>query len=511
MTGRRPEPPEHADVVVVGGGMAGLEIAKELDLRGAPDVLVLEAGPADDLAHVNAAHDADTALRMWLAPDGDPHFWRPWSSHCAPHYLGVAGLRRRLGGRSLYWHGVTLPVENWALREPWWPAAVVRDLTRSWQDGPSLLTRVGNDLRDWAAADGPAPAAGPDTLDLGSVRLVRAPQAVRAVPGPADHRWEAYSPLTHWEQGLDSRRTRFAADTRVLSVRLTEGQVTGVTVRSGPAGAVRTVSCRTVVLAAGTVESTRIVAQSLGRREPFDGLVDHLAQGFVVALPPDGIPAGIAAAADAGAFLYAPGPPAARSNLFVRLYRNRTGAVVLDTWLMGEQLPCADGVLRFTPDADPQAPWTTAVSCGLGPQDTEVVAAQRTALREFWEQFCLATGRTATPLGFPDFESAERILEDVLPGVDEASADAVPVTWTRPLGTEYHEAGTLPLGRWLDDGHALRGTRGLYVAGPASFPRSGAANPSLTVLALARRLAALLPLGPSEPTAPAAGAREVRP
>jgi hypothetical protein len=53
------------------------------------------------------------------------------------------------------------------------------------------------------------------------------------------------------------------------------------------------------------------------------------------------------------------------------------------------------------------------------------------------------------------------------------------------LGGEDHEGGTLPLGTVLDDRHRLAGIAGLYVAGPATFPRMGAANPGLTTMALA--------------------------
>src|SRR5262245_49023479 len=156
-----------ADVIVVGGGLAGLEVAKELDRRGAGDVVVLEAGPGDDLAHVNVANDAETALRLWAEPASDKHFWRPWSSRSTPHYDGVAGLRRRVGGRSLYWHGVVLPLEPWALCEPWWPASVVSDLTESWQGGPSLYARVRADLDAWCGD----PPDAPQVLDIGGHRL----------------------------------------------------------------------------------------------------------------------------------------------------------------------------------------------------------------------------------------------------------------------------------------------------------------------------------------------------
>jgi hypothetical protein len=124
-------PPDCADVLVAGGGMSGLELAKHLDHPLGPRTVVLEAGPGTDLLHVNAAHAAPLALRKWLQPSTDEFFWRPWVTASAPHYGLTAGLRRRVGGRSLYWHGVSLPLEDWALCEPYWPASVVTDLTTS--------------------------------------------------------------------------------------------------------------------------------------------------------------------------------------------------------------------------------------------------------------------------------------------------------------------------------------------------------------------------------------------
>ena len=75
----------------------------------------------------------------------------------------------------------------------------------------------------------------------------------------------------------------------------------------------------------------------------------------------------------------------------------------------------------------------------------------------------------------------------LLPDAVRGMATNQPVTWSNTLGTEDHEGGTLPLGGILDDDGEFRSVRGLYAAGPATFPRLGAANPSLTTLALVHR------------------------
>ncbi|HGH0635656.1 TPA: GMC family oxidoreductase, partial [Yersinia enterocolitica] len=51
---------------------------------------------------------------------------------------------------------------------------------------------------------------------------------------------------------------------------------------------------------------------------------------------------------------------------------------------------------------------------------------------------------------------------------------------------------TLPLGEILNDNHEFNQINNLFAIGPSTFPRPGAANPSLTTLALSRRLAYIL-------------------
>jgi choline dehydrogenase-like flavoprotein len=71
-----------------------------------------------------------------------------------------------------------------------------------------------------------------------------------------------------------------------------------------------------------------------------------------------------------------------------------------------------------------------------------------------------------------------------------AQAEAQPgtaVIYDATIGELDHESGGLPLGGEHVDvrGH-LREAPGVAVAGPCLIPRAGAANPSLTTLALAR-------------------------
>ncbi|MFI5843851.1 FAD-dependent oxidoreductase [Catenuloplanes sp. NPDC051500] len=438
-----------ADVVIVGGGLAGLEVARHLTGRR---VRVVEAGPDAGPVHVNAAGGPVSPLQTWLEPGLDPYFWRPWQTARPPHYAGVAGLRRRLGGRSLYWQGVTLPIESWALGD--WPQEIVRDLTGSFRGGPSLYDRVLADLDSWRGGYTPA---GPKKITIGGYEFCRTPRAIR----PAGVGWEAYSALN---AGFRPDASLGSAVEQVLT---SGGRAVGVRLAGGDR-----ISCDTVVLAAGTVENARLAAGLSVPASPYP-IVDKITQGFTVAVPPSApLPPG-------GAYVWR-GNASLRTNVLLNVDAG-PAAVVINVGAMGEQLVDPAGVVR-----------PPVVHPALGPDDVSLVAQQRSLLREIWCDLAGLLALEPVDLTFPDFATAERTLEMVLPDMHGPVPPRTPVTWSRAIGTEYHEAGTLAFGHLLGNGHDLQGVRGVHVAGPAAFPRSGAANPSLTTLALARRLAAVL-------------------
>ncbi|MFI6471162.1 FAD-dependent oxidoreductase [Streptomyces sp. NPDC050516] len=485
----------HCRVVIVGGGLAGLEVARQLAALGVDDVLVIEAGPARDLLHINSAHNPDEALRTFLDPAGDPHFQRCWASDSAPHYAANAGLRRRLGGRSLYWYGASLPVEDWALAD--WPESIVTDLRGSWQGGRPLYEQVAADLGiDPTRLDSQQPV-----LKVGGFRLVRTPQAETRFGD--DGRWYAYSPLDHWRHpvtgaALDGPRgIRFLCGTEVLSVDIKDGRARGVHVReSGPNAKGRRIAADSVVLAAGTIESSRLAIQVLRATDPsrpprLNGLTDHIVQGFFLRVRDSGderAPRGLSDVAP-GSYVTAC-EDGARSNLFVTVERPEPGVLLFDVRLTGEQVPGNGSHVTCEPTGE--YPWRTTVTAALAPADRDVIGRQRQVLDEVWSQLAAEFGLTATPLAFDDFDHPVRTNAFVLPESIGAETSEGPFTWSSLLGTEDHEGCTLPLGDVLDDRHAFTAVPGLYACGPATFPRMGAANPSLTTLALARRLAHVL-------------------
>lgn len=504
-----PADPDRADphfrVVIAGGGLAGLEVARQLAALGVEDVLVVEAGPARDLMHVNAAHEPGDALRTFLDPGTDPHFHRPWTSGSAPHYTANAGLRRRLGGRSLYWYGASLPVEDWALSH--WPKPVAEDLSVSWQGGKPLYERVAADL----SVDSRPLALQEPALRFGGFRLARTPQAGAGFGG--GDRWYAYSPLDHWRDPVTGavldgpRGTRFLCGTEVVSVDVRDGRARGVLVRDGAAdGGTRRIAADTVVLGAGTVENSRLAIQALCSADPYRaprvaGLTDHIVQGFFLRMQgmaeqgstdqstTDGRASGALRDIEPGSYVTAC-EDGVRSNLFVTVERPAPGAYLFDVRLTGEQLPGAGGHVTCEPSGE--HPWRTTVTAELGAADRDLIARQRKVLEEVWRLLAAEFGLSGEPLDFDDFDHPARTNAFVLPESIGAAATEGPFTWSSLLGTEDHEGCTLPLGGVLDDRHEFTDVPGLYACGPATFPRMGAANPSLTTLALARRLASVL-------------------
>jgi hypothetical protein len=485
VNGRERSLPKGADVVVIGAGMAGLAVAAELDAAGAPDVVVLETGDDQGFDHYRYQHEPDIAQEYWLRPEIDPAFSRPYE-RTDQSFGGLAGLRQRTGGRSLYWHGVTLPMDTWALRSPEWPQTIADDLLDGWAGGASLFNRVTSEIRAWSGRD---TLAGPATVELGGCSLRETPQAVRT---ESSGRSRVYSPLEYWR--TQGTRPPVINGCRSLGLIARNGGIEGV--RVSRRGEIVDVAATIVVLCAGTVENSRLAIQLLhegGQLAPpsLSGLADKVVQGFVTVLPSGSSPECLASAASVER-LFVASAENLRSNLFVRTFRTDHGDSGVDAWLMGEQRPGRSGYVQCRPAS--AWPWKVSVACALSDVDRELAAAQRHELDEFRARLVEDTGVALTPLRF-DRQFGSRDLPARLTWARGATPSPKTLTYAFPLGSEQHESGTLPLGSIVDDNHAVRGAVGLYVGGASQFPRAGAANPTLTILALAKRLAHQLATG----------------
>ncbi|WJS05581.1 FAD-dependent oxidoreductase (plasmid) [Roseibium aggregatum] len=469
-----------ADVVIIGAGMAGLAVARDLVERTNASVVVLEAGPDAGHHHIRQVYSEDEANRMWLAPEADPNFWRPYDASGA-HYLGISGLRRRVGGRSLYWGGALLPMDTWAF-DGSWPAEVVSDLTAGWEGGAPLFDNIAAEIRSWADV-APLPTA--PTLRLAGHTFGPTPHATRR----EGNRWAAYSPLDR----IDAAATQptIVPENFALGVLMDAGQAVGVRTTAGD------IAASHVVLAAGTVENSRLALQALAKVDPsqdhrLNGLVDKIAQGFTLACAAEAASPGLRQAVSPGGTFHRTLDPRLRSNHFVRLSKREDGAIVFDTWLMGEQLQTDASAVHCTPTDD--WPWQTTVMAALSQTDEELAEVQRAFLTDFWLDIREEFGFGGTDLSF-EIAFGSQDLPERLMSTKTGPLPTGPVSYAFPLGAELHEAGTTPLGAMLTDTHEFKAIPRLYAAGPSSFSRPGAANPALSILALARRLAGKLACG----------------
>lgn len=475
------EPPSlWADVVIVGSGMAGSSLAAELASRSVGRVVVVEAGPDAGVDHYRWANEKAAADAMWLRPTRDVHFRRSYQSRDAS-FLALAGARRRLGGRSLYWHGVAVPVEHWALAG--WPLDVVGDLTHSWRGGPGLYSRVEQELTAWAGHHRDTSDA---CLELGAHHFRRAPQAVvRSADG---RRWRAYSPAEQLKE-----HSEVYCNCEALGLLICEGSVRGLLVNVG--GCTRKILAGKIVLAAGTIENSRLAIQALSVTGAMPscqltGLVDKISQGLIVAFHPKSVPAEILALARPGSLLLSHGDAACRSNIFLYIYINKHERVIFDCYCMGEQLGGPTG--RVTCEPAETWPWPVSVECALAEDDRSVVAAQQDLLRGIYAELCTIMNTRTAGIVFADRFGSTDLSERLLAG-DRCRAINEPVTYSFPLGSEQHEAGTLPFdGGIVDTLGQFSEISGLYALGPCTFPRTGAANPTMTILALSKRLAAAI-------------------
>lgn len=476
--------PGSAECVIVGGGLAGLELAAQLATRGVRPPLVIEAGPDRGAEHYRWAFNGAAADRYWIDPSQDESFWRPYEANDGS-FVGLAGLRRRLGGRSLYWHGVTLPIEDWAFDEQW-PESVVRDLTKEWDDGEPLYARVARELAEWSGWDGAIAQSGAQQVALGGYLFQEVPQALQY---GEEGRWKAYSPL----ERLTAGDATVLCDSQVLGVLTRNGVTCGVRVRHQ--GVVHDIATERVVLAAGTIESSRLAIQALTSEGLLDrprltGLVDKVAHGFSASFAPGSLPTELEQMAAANVVFRAPSGADLRSNIFVKSSVNEHGLTVLRTSFIGEQIAGPLGVVEC--DAGSEWPWQTSVRCSMSPVDQKLARAQQDEIQRFFSEIWGLAGLIDAPSLIFDGEPGSPDVAQRLVASRSFQTAGEVCTYSFPLGTENHEAGTLPLGSILDEDHQFRDLAGLYAVGPAVFPRAGAANPAFTTLALAKRLAGIL-------------------
>jgi hypothetical protein len=327
--------------------------------------------------------------------------------------------------------------------------------------------------------------------------------------------------------GDTSRRIFLVPRTPVVGLGVTDGRVSSLELSVSWARTTLPVppTCA-VVLAAGTVESTRLALTSLGVGDGRFGLprlgnlVGHLRSTITVRVRRTalGLPAEPPREPETTAFLV-------RGSALGRRFHFQVSAAAVggtdperNLW---EQVPDLDTLDQIRANQDPD--WVTLVLRGLGEMAPDATLAPDPARswidlsREvdpwqgirrayvnlvstgedirLWAAMDLAGFDLAGQLAGADPKNIEYL--DRLTGrwlATPPQPDAVGSgPWRDPLGSTHDEAGTLfmgaPGGSLTDPTGRFYHLANAYVAGPALFPALGSANPSLTGLTLARRTA----------------------
>src|SRR6266571_873660 len=535
------------DAVVVGAGMFGGYCAEKLYRHGADAnlrILALEAGGFLLPTHVQnlpqrlgGSIGGPSYLRSREDGSGPQNVvWgMPWISNEV-----FPGLAYCIGGRSLFWGG-------------WSPRLTADDLTRWPQDLASfLLGPDGYALTErevGVAADAAfimhlpfhdfllaaLLTAQPQVPSIAAIE--EAPLAVEAgAPGPGLFAFDKFSSANILidavrddaanNAGMDINRRLFVVPrTHIVRLNLSGNTISSLDLVSDgiPRTLVIPPSCA-VVLAAGTVESTRLALDSLGVGSTAFGapragnLMAHLRSNITVRIKRTalGLPAGPPADLETTAFLVR-GKSQGR-QLHFQISAASTGDANPEK-NMWEQIPDVEFQDHIRKIQDPN--WVTIVFRAIGEMagqpslnpdpaaswidlsvEVDEVGRRRAYVNlvksqadtKLWfdmdtAAFRLAAGLAGQAGNIEYWNGQINAWQQNAPVVDPQTGGP----WRDRLGTTHHEAGTLFAGAAgsavTDTNGRIFGIDNAYVAGPAVFPSLGCANQSLTALSLARRTA----------------------
>lgn len=483
-----------ADLVIIGGGLAGITLAKEL--AGGPlKVAILESGGLE-IDMENQALYAGSGVQK--AP-GNPD--RPFDNY------PVQSRIRALGGSGHVWGGKCAPLDpaDFAERD-WiphsgWP--VTREQMQPYFDRACDLLEIAR-----------FPLKRPVSADANLQPLVL---------DPADGFFPAPREFSRFSGGgdkaaFDAFRTRFAEApnisvylyANVLKIRREGDQITGLDVACLD-GKRHTATAARYVLAVGGIENVRLLLASdnLGNGED---LVGRFFQGHVTYSndgdsQTEGTAVAIARAAPLD--LYAPakrmashcvigsGLPAQKrmktgnftATLFRANFSGSSEAVGADTLTIGKA-----GARIGKGQDEPQLLGYFAMTEHFPNPDSRV-----TLDPDSKDALGMPRVRLTWVYGHKDFDDLERSVAGLADALGASGEGRM--CWSIPRNTllglssaSRHHMGTTrmhadPKKGVVNADLRLHEAKNLYVAGSSVFPTSGIANPTLTILALVMRLA----------------------
>ena len=169
------------------------------------------------------------------------------------------------------------------------------------------------------------------------------------------------------------------------------------------------------------------------------------------------------------------GDPELRANLFFQELAPRGDIRALDLWVLAEQLPGCASRLTATPTRG--GPAGVAIEPRRDCADLERL---RLALEQAMRrgEDVLGGAQGVTPMGAENMAIAHAWER---PGVW--------ALYDRPMGSVDHETCSHAISKVCEEDLSLSEIPGVFLNGPGVFPRAGAANPGLTMLAISDCLA----------------------
>lgn len=445
------------DCVVVGGGSAGLTTARTLAESGRR-IAVLEAGPAPFLTHISNtelrfSEEATRNVRSQVQysprmPNGDP-FGNNYGC---------------LGGRGLFWNGAS-PRFRAHDFEGWPITAAELEPHYLWAEKEFRVSRaLGNTelarkIIAGLAARSMAAQPGPFAVDVDEVLRGRLSSGIASGLGAF---------LRAAGDAAAAGQIKIATGVLARRVLLSEGQARGISASQGPDGGIVEILARSVALAGGGVESARLAALSelpdasgrIGR-----GIQDHIFYRCYFE----------------GPHIY---DPAHADSAIVYIPSASQESEEWEIHAPGRRLLTLDDGSAWSPQPGPDYQLMIRSFVATDKRDDNCVQGRDGALGSATVHF--------------EYTEADEAKKSLVKEIALKMGEALQITLVEDRlsgpGGSYHEAGGLDMGTdpavsVTDPDGRFHGVSNLVCVDAAAFPRIGATNPHLTIVALARRKA----------------------
>lgn len=469
------------DVIVIGSGIGGGIVAEQASDLGL-DVLVLELG-----SYLFPTHVGNLPRQHQLAPWVDKNIWDLWDDFQVKNYTNTPGSQYQggqgfnLGGRSLFW-GALIPRMTWWELDSW-PQEVkwyledqgyelAEQLLKKSQLDSAYQSEVKSFLRNQFANFVVLNA--PMAIQHTSPQLRSVPAGVFST---ADLLME--SRLTENAKGM--QRLTINLNHAVTFIEIQNNRATGVVAHDLIADKPRTYRGKTVVLAAGSVESPKIALLS-NLHDPHQqigkGFTDHPIFFTHFALPATS--------------------PFYRSDAAAKILLRDTNATANQhRYNIVLELGADFNQGRFIdPDilAEHQRIKGNTMLCEIVFLFHAPLQEHNTLVQQGPSYVKPAVTMQECPISVAEWNEITHVKDTILQQLGAIPLQNGTLDLNRAnLGGVAHEVGTLRMGAndtsVVDSNLKFAGYDNLFVCDLSVFPSSPAANPTLSLAALALRLA----------------------